>query len=137
MKTIAILLSVVIIVGCSRQYTGHREGRNEKWEQGSLIALRSDLHHLTESVIFQVAIKRMAGTLENSKVFETELSRLAFEAKNESTRQKARLVLRYLSCTDNNCNTDIRSDYNEESRLYEVLEKYLKNDQTGYIESMN
>ena len=125
MKSLIFLVYALFITGCSHQYTKSIDDRIEECKKGYELALRSGKRGLTEAVIFQIILKKMNGYFENTEQLEAELSHLVLEGKDESTRKKAELALRFLSATSNFNIANIRSAYYEEPRIYLLLEEYL------------
>jgi hypothetical protein len=125
MKSLIFIVYVLFITGCSHQYTKSLDDRMDECKKGYLLALRSGSRDLTESVIFQIILKKMSGYLEDSEQIEEELSRLVLAGKDESTRKKAELALRFLNNTSNVNTANIRSIYYEENRLFYLLEEYF------------
>lgn len=125
MKSLIFLVCALFITGCSHQHTKSLDDRMDDCKEGYLLALRSGSRDLTESVIFQIILKKMNGYLEDTEQIEKELSRLVLAAKDESTSKKAELALRFLNNTSNVNTANIRSIYYEENKLFYLLEEYL------------
>jgi hypothetical protein len=125
MKSLIFLVCALFITGCSHQYTKSLDDRMDDCKKGYILALRSGSRDLTESVIFQIILKKMNGYLEDTEQIEDELSRLVLVAKDESTRKKAKLAHLFLNNTSNVNTANIRSIYYEENKLFYLLEEYL------------
>ena len=125
MKSLVFLVFALFITGCSYQHSKSLDERMEDCKKGYLLALSSGSRELTESVIFQIVLKKMYGYLENTERLEAELSRLVLTGKDESTRKKAKLALSFLNNSSNVNTANIRSLYFEEKKLYNLLEENL------------
>ena len=97
----------------------------EKCRVGYQMALRSGIDDLTENVIYQIVLKRMYGYLEDTESLETELSQLIMVSEDESTRKKAELAYFFLNSISNFEIAKIRMKYNDEIKLFQLLEEHF------------
>lgn len=123
MKSLVYLVVTLFITGCSHQHLKSLNDRVEACKVGYQLAMHSEVSEMTEHVIFQIVLKRMNGYLGDTKEIERELSQLILGSKNESTRKKAELALYFLTSLDDFEIAMIRSEYYDENKMFQLLEK--------------
>jgi hypothetical protein len=134
MKSLIFLVYALFITGCSYQHAKSLDERMEDCKVGYQMALQSGLSDMTESVIFQIVLKKLNGYLGDTEELESELSQLILVSDNESTRKKAELALYFLTNIDDFEIATIRAEYYDENKLYRNLEEYFSEHTPEYTQ---
>jgi hypothetical protein len=134
MKSLIFLVCVFFITGCGYRHTKPLNERIEDCKVGYQMVLQSGLSDMTESVIFQIVLKKLNGSLGDTEELESELSQLILVSENESTRKKAELALYFLTNIDDFEIALIRSEYHDENKLYHMLEEYFSEKTPDYTQ---
>ena len=134
MKSLVFLVYILFVTGCSYQHAKSFNDRVEDCKVGYQMALNSGLSEMTKSVIFQIVLKRMNGYLGDTKEIERELSQLILVCEDETMRKKAELALYFLTSIENFEIAKIRSEYYDENKLYDLVEKYMSEHNPEYTQ---